>query len=971
MFLPIKVTTDYSILKSMITVPKLILFLKKYNISVCGICDENLFGVMEFYDGLKKENIKPIIGLEVEVNSVNLYLYARDYIGYQSLLKINTLKEERSLSWMDLEIYESHLNMILPYLHIMHFQELKPKFQHFYVGYLSEYEKSNAFIITNNVIFCPDFKAFNMKDSEYLNLLKAINNGESMKIMPQENYEKNSLEYYLKETIVDDKTKEFVESCNVIFPTNVNYIPKFDKEKDSNQYLFSLAKKGLSKRCNNEVSTEYVKRLKYELSVIQKMGFADYFLIVYDYVRYAKQNDIVVGVGRGSAVGSLVSYSLGITDIDPIKYHLLFERFLNPERITMPDIDIDFEESGRDKVVEYVKNRYGRDSVANIITFGTLKSKLVLRCVGKCFEINPTVIDSFVNRIDAKLTLKENLQKKDILYYVNHNEDIKRMMEASLKIEGMKKHISTHAAGVVISSVPLDTVIPTHRSGGTLLTGFTMNYLEEIGLLKMDFLVIANLDIIKNVLMLIKENTNEKLDLRKINLEDKKVLDSFSNADTAGVFQFESEGMKNFLKKLKPTRFMDIVAAIALFRPGPMENIDTYIRRKEGKEKISFLHEDLKPILNETYGIIVYQEQIMQILSLIGGFTFAEADTIRRAMSKKKKELIESYRDSFISGAQKKGYEKKLAEEIYELILKFANYGFNKSHSVAYAMIGYQMAYLKTYYPAYFIANLLNMNLDSVIKTKEYIALAKKYNILILPPSINQSNLTYEIQNNSLRLPFGVIKSLGTEISKTIVKNRKEKPYIDFFDFVCRNYKDSVNRKTIEALIKAGAFDEFHYNHNTLKENIEKALNYAMLASDLEEDYVMKPTMTEVEKESDEEIRKEELEVFGFYISNHPASKYIDSSIMKLENIVKNYDRRVSCVVIVDRMKNVLTKKGERMAFFAASDETGTGNFVVFSSLMKELDGIKIGDLVHVEGRVAKRFADYQVNINKIEKIGN
>ena len=436
------------------------------------------------------------------------------------------------------------------------------------------------------------------------------------------------------------------------------------------------------------------------------------------------------------------------------------------------------------------------------------------------------------------------------------------------------------------------------------------------------------------------------------------------------MFQFESEGMKNFLKQLKPNNFLDIVAAIALFRPGPMENIPAFIRRKEGAEAITYLHPILEPILKETYGIIVYQEQVMQILSIIGGFSFAEADVIRRAMSKKKRDVIENGRDKFIKGAIQRGYEMSLAQNIYELILKFANYGFNKSHSVSYAIIGYQMAYLKCYYPVYYIANLLNMNIDSVVKTREYIALSKKHDITILPISINDSELEYKISDRSLRLPFSIIKNLGIEAAKAITLERKEKPYQDFFDFVARTYGKSVTKKTIEALIHASAFSEFGYNHNTLLNNLDNAINYATLTSDLDESFVMKPEMTLFEEISSEEKRKEEYETYGFYITNHPASKYIDPSIMKLENIKQNYDKRITCVVMIERIKEITTKKQERMAFVTASDETDIGNFVVFASLMKELEGIRVGDVVHVMGRVARRFSDYQINVNKIEKIG-
>jgi len=968
MFLPLKVTTDYSLLESMITIPKLTAFLKKYQINVCGICDKNLFGVIEFYDTMLQNEIKPIIGLEVTSDIGVLYLYARNYEGYQSLLKMSSNPQKTNISFLDIVNDEKNLNVILPYSLFQKYSELKNSISHLYIGYETENEWANANLLTPNVLFCPNLKSFSIEESQYLSYLKAIDYGESIKLI-QESNQHFAIEFYMNEQFPQDKTQEFIESCNVVIPKENNYIPKFLNDVNSASYLTALAQKGLMKRFSGKVSKKTVERLKYELSVVNQMGFSDYFLIVYDYVKFAKQHGILVGAGRGSAVGSLVSYSLGITDVNPLEYNLLFERFLNPERITMPDIDIDFEETRRDEVISYVKSRYGEKNVANIITFGTLKSKLVLRSVGKSLEMNENVLESFVNKIDAKLTLKENLQNKDIDYYVKHNEEIKKLMQVSMQIEGLKKHISTHAAGVVISSVPLESVIPIYYNGQELLTGVTMNYLEELGLLKMDFLSLRNLSIMGNVLNLIAENTKKKLEINKIPLNDSKVLQLFTEASTVGIFQFESEGMKSFLRKLKPTCFLDLVAAIALYRPGPMENIDTYIKRKEGREKITYLHEDLKPILEETYGIIVYQEQIMQILVKIGGFSFSEADTIRRAMSKKKKEVIMTAEEKFLERAAKEGYDLEISKTIYQMILKFANYGFNKSHSVSYALIGYQMAYLKAYYPIFYLANLLNMNVGSLEKTKEYISLAKRQGITILPPSINESLHTYKINGNTLRLPFELIKGLGIEATKTIIEKRGEKPYVDFFDFVKRTSSRSITRKTLECLIDASVFDLFCDNHNTLKKNIEIALNYAVLAADIDEEYIEKPRLEIAQKETQEERRKMEYAMFGFYISNHPSSRYIDASMMKLENIKEYYNKHITCVVLVERIKTLKTKNGDDMAFLTASDETDTGNFVVFASVMKDMREIQIGDLVCIQGRIARRFLEYQINVNKIEKM--
>ena len=967
MFVPIKVTTEYSMMQSLITVPKLMEYLKQNNINICGICDKNLYGVMEFYLSCQENQIKPLIGLEVELDNYSLYLYARNYEGYVDLLKIHTLIETKELSILHLETLSSNLNVILPYTYISYFDDLKEKFTSLYIGYTTELEKNNSYLLTDKVVYVRNILCFSKKDSSYLNMLKAIEENTSINEIKKENYEKNSFE---DAKTIENDSSSFIDSIDIVFPPSSRHIPKFDdKINDSQIYLSALANKGLKKRLNNNVTAKALERLNYELSVIKKMGFADYFLIVYDYVLFAKKNGILVGVGRGSAVGSLVSYCLGITDVNPLEYNLLFERFLNPERVTMPDIDIDFEETRRDEVVSYVKERYGKDKVAGIMTFGTLKSKLVLRSVGKSLEINNNTLERFLSLIDPKLSLKDNLKNKDVIYYIENNKDLKKIYVISMKLEGLKKHISTHAAGIVISSVALDNIIPIHYNGEEMLTGVTMNYLEDLGLLKMDFLSLRNLSMIANILKLIKNTSDEAINLNQIDLNDPKVLHLFEMADTSGIFQFESEGMKNFLRKLKPKKFIDLAHAIALFRPGPMENIDTFIKRKEGKEKITFIHEDLKDILEETYGIIVYQEQVMQILRLIGGFSFSEADIIRRAMSKKKKSVIDDYEEKFVVGATKKGYDKKVAEQIYALILKFANYGFNKSHSVSYAIIGYQMAYLKCYYKKFYIANLLNMNIMSQDKTKEYIALGKKEGIAFLKPDINESLDVYKIKSNSLRMPFSIIKNLGSEATKSILEERKKGNFKDFLDFVCRCYKQSVNKKTIESLIHAGCFDAFLKNHQTLLKNLDIAINYATLSEGMESMFLEKPVLEEWEDLSQEQREDEELETFGFYFSNHPASAYQEKKIMKLDLIKENYDKYVETVVLVDRIKEITTKNGSSMAFLHATDETGEATFVVFSSAIKSIEDLKKGDLVSILGRVARRMADYQINVSTIKKI--
>ena len=969
MFIPLKITTDYSLLKSLIKIDDLCNYLIENNFTACAIVDENLFGVMNFYNTLIKNNIKPIIGLEITLDNKVIYLYAKNYNGYQNLLKLNTLIQQE-FDINSLKQYSRDILCIVPYINATFFDVLKNIYEDLYIGYETEQQKKEAMLKTHHVVFVNDVKALNRHDQEFLGYLSMIDEGSTISGTTKKDFNNNYLKNDQELTDFDKKTTiEVANLLNVEIPKSEVYIPHYNPDiEDSYTYLVNLTKKGLTKRLNNQVPISYVNRLNHELEVIKNMGFVDYFLIVYDYVLFAKKNNILA-TPRGSAAGSLVSYVLGISEIDPIKYNLLFERFLNPERISMPDIDIDFEYTKRYMVIDYVRNRYGSDKVAPIMTFGTLGSKQVIRDIARILEYDSNLINKFTNNIDAKATLKENATKEVVKkYFVNYPE-LKKLYKIALKLEGLKRHISTHAAGVVISSVALDTVIPVCVSNDTLLTGLTMEYLEELGLLKMDFLALRNLTIISNVLELIKENKGIDINLREIPLDDQLVYNIFASADTEGIFQYESSGMKNVMLKLKPNCFSDLVASVALFRPGPMQNIDSFIKRKEGKERIDYLHPVLESVLKETYGIIVYQEQIMQILVKIANYSFAEADNIRRAMSKKKLEVMEQEKVNFIKRSIENGYEENLAIKIYDLILRFANYGFNKAHSVSYATIGYQMAYLKAYYPEYFITNLLNMSLGSEVKTKEYLDEAKIKGLTIEAPDINISTLEYMTQDNIIRLPLNAIKNLGSAASNAIFEERVTNgEYKDFFDFLARTYGKSVNKKTIESLIDAGVFKSFGYNKRTLKENIDIGLNYASLVKDLDESLVMKPTIKEYPEDSDDVLRSNEYAAFGFYITNHPSSKYKAKDITKIENINKMFDRTIKAVVLIEKINKIKTKNSEDMAFITASDETGTADFVVFPKQKVLLDDIKKGDVIMAFGRVTKRFDKYQVNINNILK---
>ena len=966
MYIPIGIKSDYSLLQSLIKIPDLISYLLKHNIMACGILDDNLFGSICFYKECIKNNIKPIIGLDVCIQDKHIYLYAKNYQGYKSLLKINTIKQQRELQYTDLISYKKDVICVLPYRSIDIYEEIKKIYEILFVGYGNNFEKQNASLVSKHIVYINEVRVFNFQDIRYLQLLREIDTGESCDLIE---YQESYLE---RNVLLDDQEtiKNFISLVDLKIEFNQVYIPHYDKKiEDSFAYLSSLCKKGLIKRLHNDLKKNYVERLMMELSVIKKMGFVDYFLIVYDYVRYAKTHNILVGPGRGSAAGSLVSYCLGITNIDPIEYDLLFERFLNPERVTMPDIDIDFEYTKRDQVVQYVKERYGVDKVANIMTFGTLGARQVIRDVGKCLKVELHFIDKLSNLLNPKLSLKDNIKNKYVKEYVMGNSDLEKLYKVSYKLEGLKRHISTHAAGVVISSVTLDDVIPVCFNGGELLTGVTMEYLEDLGLLKMDFLALRNLTIIQNVLELIEKETSKKINLADIPLDDEETMEIFRKVDTEGIFQYESSGMKNFLMKLKPNNFSDLVAAVALFRPGPMQNIDSFIRRKEGKEEVIYPDNSLKDILKDTYGIMIYQEQIMQVLVRMGNYSFAEADNIRRAMSKKKADIMEKERDTFVERATKNGYSKDKALEVYDLIIKFANYGFNKAHSVSYALIGYQMAYLKANYPVYFIANLLNMSVGSDIKTKEYIDEAKVKNILIFKPNINASEDYYRIKDNALLLPFNTIHNVGGSAVSEIIKERKERgKFEDFYQFVARTYGKSVNRKTLESLIDADCFRDFNINHHTLINSIDSALDYAVLCGDLAEEFVMKPNYDFCVEYNDAELMERELNTFGFYVTNHPSSKY-QNGIMKIKEIKKYFDKFVSLVIIIDSIRKIKTKNGDDMGFFSGSDETGVADFIIFPKNNRFLNEIRKGDFVKVRGQVTRRNDRYQVVVSNIEKI--
>ena len=965
MYCPLYIKTDYSLLSSLIKVDNLIESLKKKGITSCAIVDDNLYGTMEVYKKFEKNKIKPIIGLDLK----EILLYCKTSEGYYNLIKVETIKEQRELSFEDIKKYKDGLICIC--FDDKTYDKYKTIFENIYIGVSSKKEEDEY--KNYETVFVKKTLYLEKPMYKYLPYIFMIRDGKTIQDGLEFTYQDNYL--YDNNTVFDlvssksiNNTLEIANMCNITFKKELS-MPKYEVE-DPKEFIRALSMKGLKRRLNNNVTKEYVDRLKYELDVIINMHFENYFLVVYDYIKYAKQKGILVGPGRGSAAGSLVSYCLGITDVDPLKYNLLFERFLNPERITMPDIDTDFPDIRRDEVIEYVKEKYGEENVAGIITFGTLGGRASVRDVGRILGINGKYIDIICKKMPFKGTLKElKSSDNEVSVLIDNDDKLKLLYNIVNLIEGNKRHTSIHAAGIVISHKPIYDIVPVKHNEEINLTEYTMEYLEELGLIKMDFLGIRNLSIIDNVIKMVEESTNKRIDFNKIPFDDPRVMTIFEKGDTTGIFQFESEGMKRFLKDLKPKNFTDLCNAIALFRPGPAKNIPSFIKRKEGKEKIEYLDPVLEPILKDTYGIIIYQEQIMLIAREYANYTLAEADILRRAMSKKKYDVLKGEEERFIEKSIQLGRDKEKSKELFDLILAFAGYGFNKSHSVSYSIVAYKMAYLKYYFPKEFYAALLSGVVGSDAKTREYLQEVKKLGIKVLPPDINISlNNTYRIYNNAIIFPLASIRNVGGIISDYIIEERN-KPYKDIYDFLKRTHKKTNNRKVLESLIYAHCFDKFN-NINTLLNNLDSILNYMDLSYDLEESLLPKPEIIESEELSIDEILNHEKEVFGFYLTSHKTEKFKlnNPSIIDISNIKEHLNKTIDIIVSIDRIKEILTKKGESMCFITGSDNTGTTTLILFPDLYKENNNFKKNEIIKATGKVEKRFDEYQIVCTRIDR---
>lgn len=959
MYTPLNIKTENSILSSLIKIDELIDFALKNGIKSLTITDNKMYGAYYFYKKCKESGINPIIGLDINVEGYNIILYCKNYNGYKNLLKLVSLD---SAYIDDINTYSGDLICIVPFNSFSLYSRLSKIFSNIFIGYkdINQMNKLNY----DNLVYMNDILCLSKGDLKYLSFLDAIKNGSSVSGM--DNYSDNYLVLFdeVKNLYPNhlDNNYKIGEMCNLEIKLERDLLPCYDcpDDMDSYSYLKKLCVDGLKRLFGSTVSKKYVLRLKYELDVINKMGFCNYFLVVWDYVRFAKESGILVGPGRGSAAGSLVSYVLGITTIDPIKYDLLFERFLNPERVTMPDIDIDFEFTRRQEVVDYCISKYGSKRVCPIITFGTLAAKQSIRDVGRCLEINSKTIDRLCSMIDSKLDLKKNYDSNNRLKnFLSTDKELINLYRVATRLEGLKRHTSIHAAGIVMSSCDLDLIIPLDKSHDFYTTGYSMEFLEELGLLKMDFLALKNLTLINDVLKEVGISFDD------IPNDDADTLRLFQSGNTNGIFQFESSGMISFLKKFKPTSFEDIVSSIALYRPGPMSNIDSFIKRKRGIEKIDYIDPVLEPILSSTYGIIVYQEQIMMIAQVMAGFSFGEADILRRAMSKKKEEILIREKDKFINGCVSLGHDKDKANRVYELILKFASYGFNRAHSVSYAMISYRIAYLKEHYPLVFMKHLLNSNIGSEVKTRDYVYECKSRGINILKPDINISGLSYVLHDGYLVYPLTSIKGIGYQSVLKIIESR-DIPFKDIFDFVKRCSVKSIGRVVFTSLVFAGCFDSFGYNKRTLVENLDKILNYSDLGEILSDD--MLPILDEYPEYDDKYLMEKEFEIFGFYVSNHPITAYKKKyGSINLSDISNYFDKVINLVVYVDRIREVDTKKGEKMCFITGSDEVSSIDVVFFPKVYK--GDISLHDILYLNGRVEKRNGEYQFVVNKVNEI--
>ena len=1002
-------------------IPTMVQKAKTLGFSALALSDLNtMHGSLEFVYACHKEGIQPIIGLEFdtqfEAQKCSILCIAKNNEGYQALMEISSKLncDERRIDFESIGKYTQSLFVIVysdqsifdqafinddeaEILRRMRLiQSIIPDVllginrqeEHYYQVQnmrLKVLLKSIGIrsVAAHRVLYAE------ADHDEHHRVLKAIGLQKllSDKQLTLERYRYLLSEAELAQLYAEDdlKMSDWIASqCKVEWNPAQTRLPKFqapDNSLNSAQYLTQLCLAGLDKRFDNQpIDLQYRSRLKYEIDVIVSMQYEDYFLIVWDFIRFAKTQGIYVGPGRGSAAGSLVSYCLGITHVDPIEHDLLFERFLNPERISLPDIDTDFPDNRRDEVIQYVVQKYGKDHVAHISTFGTLAAKQVLRDVGRVMEISVRELDSISKTIPQtlKITLAQAYEQSTrFKQLIASDERYQKLFRIASALEGLPRHISTHAAGVVMSSVPLKHVVPLIQIEQDMLsTQFTMDHLEALGLIKMDFLGLRNLTIIDEVVQSIKHRDGGTFNILKIPMDDQKTLALVRNVDTVGIFQLESDGMKNLLRQMKTSRFEDIVATIALFRPGPMENIPEYIQARQNPDKVVYPVQAIKPIVESTFGIMIYQEQIMQVAQRMAGFSLAKADLLRKAMSKKKADDLSKLEEAFLKGCIQNGFSEETAQTVYALIFKFANYGFNKSHSVAYAMISYQMAYLKANYPDLFFVALLNSVIGSESKTFEYLQEAKAHRVSVLNPSVNNSLDHYALEEKAIRFPLLIIKGVGTALNQAILKERAKGSFNDFYDFVVRMSTYRISKANFEALIDAGAMDDFKLSRNSMKASLQDALDYADMVRiehnqqiSIDTSLVKPLAMVIVKDDLLEKAERERL-VLGYYLSDHPLT-HLKQELNVLQSIIhlNVSSSSQTFIAMIKKVKTHRTKNGAMMAFIQLIDESGELDGVLMPQLYQGLEErLKINRIVKISGLIEKEKSCLIKKIEIIER---
>jgi DNA polymerase-3 subunit alpha len=1032
--------SDYSLLDGAIKTDTLIDGAKNLNMPAVALTDHgNMFGAIEFYLKGIASGVKPIIGIEAYLSPeeeltfsggqptlYHIILLVKDKRGYQNLMKLSSLsftngfyyKPRITRKW--LAEYKEGLVCLSACVHGEVASLLSAKHKlgakeavNFYRSLFSEdfyLEAQNHGLKEESAIRSAIYelgremkvKVVATNDCHYLkrehykphDILLCIQTGKNLSDSNRLKYETDQLyfksEAEMREAFTEfpealDHTMEVADKCNLMLDFKGMHLPKFPLPEGNGfntvaEYLAKNTWETAKCRYGENPPREVKDRLEYELETIDKMGFSGYFLIVKDFTDFARAHKIAVGPARGSAAGSLVSFCLGITNIDPLKYGLLFERFLNPERVSLPDIDIDFADDRRDEVIQYVRQKYGEKNVTQIITFGKMMARAVVRDVGRVLGLPYGEVDKIAKRIPniIGMTLDKALNEvPELKELISSNPAYEEMMTHCLTLEGLNRHAGTHAAGVVVAPDELTKFMPLYRMpDGNITSQYDMNILEFIGLLKMDFLGLKTLTVIEKTLMLLA-NKGIRLDLNSLPLDNKETYRLFQEGRTVGVFQFESPGMREYLKKLKPESLEDLTAMNALYRPGPMQFIDDFIRRKHGQAKIQYLHPQLKPILEETYGVIVYQEQVIRITHDIAGFTLGKADQIRRAMGKKKPGVMDALSHEFIEGMIANGIEEKLANSIFEMVERFARYGFNKSHAVGYALIAYQTAYLKTHYPAEFLAATMSseMSRDSsrfMILVDE----CKKAGVEVLPPDVNESDFDFTVSGNKIRFGLGAVKNVGENPVKSILETRKVKGnFTDIYHFIEDLDQRMVNRKVLESLIQAGAFDSIEHNRARLMASVDSIVSYGEAMSEERERgqisffggdsaSVMSfahPAPPEVEEWNRFDKLGREKEMLGFYVSGHPLEKFrreveelSSPTIEGVDNVPDNTNIRI-CGIITS-VKRQLTKKGDMMAIVAMEDFTGSVEILFFQKAMDNAGKLLVLDnMVVLKGKTSTK----------------